>query len=81
MEALEQQVEKLQQERDEAFSQVQQRGDSAQVELLQRENQRLREERDEATSKLHPFRQLLMGTGMQAEHTGEGKTSQQMEPA
>lgn len=80
MEALEQQVEKLQQERDEAISQVNQRGDSAQVEQLQQENQRLRQERDEATNKLQAFRQLLLGTGMQAEHTGEGKTNQLMEP-
>jgi hypothetical protein len=82
MEALEQQVEKLQQERDEAIFQVNQRGDSAQVEQLQLENHRLRVERDEATNKLQAFRQLLLGTGMQQEqHTGEGKTSQQFEPA
>lgn len=74
MEALEQQVEKLQQERDEAIHQVHQRGDSAQVERLQQENHRLRKERDEATSKLQAFRQLLMGTGMQQEqHTGQDK--------
>jgi hypothetical protein len=76
MEALEQQVVKLQQERDEAIHQVNQRGDSAQVEFLQQENQRLREERDEASSKLHAFRQLLLGTGMPAQQTVEGENSQ-----
>jgi hypothetical protein len=82
MEAWEQQVEKLQQERDEALQQVNQRGNSAQVEQLQQENQRLREERDEASSKLHAFRQLLLGTGMQqAQQKVEEKPSQLMEPA
>jgi hypothetical protein len=82
MEALEKQVEKLQQERDEAISQANQRGDSAQVEQLQQENGRLKQERDEATSKLQAFRQLLLGTGMQQEQqTVEEKTSQPMEPA
>jgi hypothetical protein len=77
MEALEQQVEKLQQERDEAISQVNQNGDSDQLELLQQENQRLREERDEASSKLHAFRQLLLGNGMQQEQQHvEDKPSQ-----
>jgi len=80
MEALEQQVEKLQQERDQAIHQVQRRGDSAQLEQLQQENHRLREERDEAASKLHAFRQLLLGTGMPAQQKGEGETSQPMEP-
>jgi hypothetical protein len=81
MEALEQQVEKLQQERDEAISQVNQRGNSAQVEQLQLENHRLRQERDEASNKLQAFRQLLLGTGMQQEqHAGKGKPSQQFEP-
>jgi hypothetical protein len=82
MEALEQQVEKLQQERDEAIQQMNQRGNSTQLELLQLENQRLRQERDEASSKLQAFRQLLLGTGMQQEQQKiEGKTSQPMEPA
>ncbi len=81
MEALEQQVEKLQHERDEAISQVNQAGDSTQVKLLQQENQRLREERDEATSKLQAFRQLLLGNGMPAQQTVENKPSQRMEPA
>lgn len=77
MEALEQQVEKLQQERDEALHQVQQRGDSAQVEQLQQENHRLRQERDEAASKLQAFRQLLLATGMQQEQQPvEDKPSQ-----
>lgn len=76
MEALEQQVEKLKQERDEAIHQVNQAGNSAQLELLQQENQRLREERDEASSKLHAFRQLLLGNGMPAEQTLENKPSQ-----
>ncbi|MDX2099862.1 MAG: hypothetical protein SFW36_18965, partial [Leptolyngbyaceae cyanobacterium bins.59] len=81
MEALEQQVEKLQFERDEALSQVKQSGDSAQVEQLQLENQRLRQERDEATTKLQTFRQLLLGTGLQQEQQlVENKPSQQFEP-
>jgi hypothetical protein len=80
MEALEQQVEKLQQERDTAIAQINQSGDSAQVEQLQLENQRLTQERDEATSKLQAFRQLLLGTGMpQEQQTGQEKTSQQVE--
>jgi len=76
MEALEQQVEKLQQERDEAIHQVNHRGNSAQVELLQQENQRLREERDEASSKLHAFRQLLLGNAMPPPQPVEGENSQ-----
>ena len=77
MEVLEQQVEKLQQERDEAIHQVNQAADSAQLEQLQLENQRLREERDEATSKLQAFRQLLLGSGVhQEQHKGEGENSQ-----
>jgi hypothetical protein len=81
MEALEQQVEKLQQERDEAISQVKHAADSDQLEHFQQENQRLREERDEATSKLQAFRQLLLGNGMPAEQKVENKPSQRMEPA
>lgn len=82
MEALEQQIEKLQQERDEAIHQMNQAGDSAQLELLQQENQRLRQERDEATSKLHAFRQLLLETGTQQEQQPvEGENSKHIEPA
>lgn len=81
MEALELQVDKLQQERDEAISQVNQRGDSAQVELLQQENQRLKQERDDATNKLLAFRKLLLETGThQVEQTGQDRSSQQIEP-
>jgi hypothetical protein len=76
MEALEQQVVKLQQKRDEAISQVKQAGDSDQVELLQQENGRLQQKRDEASSKLHAFRQLLLGTGMPSEQTGEEENSE-----
>lgn len=82
MEALEQQVEQLQQERDQAIHLVQQRGHSAQVEQLQQENNRLRQERDEASSKLQAFRQLLLGTGMQQEQQPvEEKPSQLIESA
>jgi hypothetical protein len=82
MEALEQQVEKLQQERDAAIHQVKQTGESDQLELLQQENLRLREERDEANNKLHAFRQLLLGTGTHQEQQSiEEETSQQFEPA
>lgn len=82
METLDQQVEQLKQERDEAIHQVQQAGDSAQVQQLQLENQRLREERDEANSKLQTFRQLLMGTERQPEEQqAEGENTQRMETA
>ena len=82
METLEQQVKQLQQERDEALHQVQQREDSAQVELLQLENHRLKQERDEASSKLQAFRQLLLGSSInQEQQKVEEKTSQLMEPA
>jgi hypothetical protein len=77
METLEQQIEQLKQERDEASAQVKQEANSAQLELLQQENQRLRQERDEASSKLHAFRQLLLGTsGHQEQHKGEGENNQ-----
>lgn len=76
MEALEQQVEKLQQERDEAISQVQQAGNTAQVEQLQLENQRLKQECDEVNSKLQAFRQLLIGSPThQEQQPVEGKNS------
>jgi hypothetical protein len=77
MEALEHLVVKLQQERDEAIHQVNQAGDSAQLERLQQENHRLREERDQATSKLQAFRQLLLETGSHREQqTVEEEPSQ-----
>jgi hypothetical protein len=80
MEALEQQVEKLQQERDAAIAQANQAGNSAQLEILQQENHRLKQERDEASSKLQAFRQLLLGTGMPAEQSVEHQSEQQLEP-
>ena len=62
MEALEQLVETLKLERDEAIAQVRQVQVSAQGEALRLENQRLKQECDEARRKLQAFRQLLLGT-------------------
>lgn len=76
METLEQQVVKLQHERDEAIAQVNQRDDSNQLEHLQQENHRLKQEYDEASSKLLAFRQLLLETEIQAHQKGEGENSQ-----
>ncbi|MBL1178200.1 protelomerase family protein [Pantanalinema sp. GBBB05] len=82
MEALEQQVEQLKQERDEAIHQLQHQENSAQSAHLQLENQRLKQERDEATNKLQAFRNLLMGSGMhQEQQVEQHKTSQPIEPA
>ncbi len=79
MEILEQQVEKLQQERDEAIAQVKQAGGSTQVEQLQLENGRLRQERDEANSKLQAFRQLLIGSPSHQEaYPTEEKNNKQL---
>ena len=62
MEALEELVETLKLERDEAIAQVRQVQVSAQGEALRLENQRLKQECDEARRKLQAFRQLLLGT-------------------
>ncbi|HEY9747690.1 MAG TPA: protelomerase family protein [Allocoleopsis sp.] len=61
LEALEQEVNTLRQERDAALQQLNQGGASTELEQLQQENAQLKLERDQAASKLETFRQLLMG--------------------
>lgn len=61
LEALEQEVDTLRQERDAALQQLNQGGSSTELAQLQQENEQLKLERDQATSKLETFRQLLMG--------------------
>lgn len=61
LEALEQEVDTLRQERNAALQQLNQGGPSTELAQLQQENERLKLERDQATSKLETFRQLLMG--------------------
>ena len=61
IEALEQEVGTLRQERDVALQQLNQAGSSTELAQLQQENEQLKLERDQATSKLEAFRQLLMG--------------------
>jgi len=61
LEALEQEVNTLRQERDAALQQLNQGGPATELEQLQQENERLKLERDQAASKLETFRQLLMG--------------------
>lgn len=61
LEALEQEVHTLRQERDAAIAQVNQGISSPELERLQQENQRLQQERDLATNKLEAFRNLLIG--------------------
>lgn len=60
LEALEQEVGTLRQERDAAIAKVNQGNSSPQLERLQQENQRLQQERDLATNKLEAFRNLLI---------------------
>lgn len=80
IEALEQQVEQLKQERDEAISKVNPVEDRTQLQQLQQENQLLKQERDEATGKLLAFRQLLMGKEIEEnEESIEVKQNQQSE--
>lgn len=81
LEALEQLVEKLKLERDEAIAQVRQARDSAQLEDLRLENQRLRQERDEASSKLQAFRQLLLGAEAHQRQEQEQEQEQTVESA
>ncbi|MBD2327879.1 protelomerase family protein [Alkalinema sp. FACHB-956] len=81
IEALEQQVTTLQQERDAALAQVQQAGNPPQWEQLQAENHRLQQERDEAHHKLQAFRQLLLGSGIDQEATPIAAHSPTLEPA
>ncbi len=61
IEALEQEVCTLRQERDAAIAKVNQGSQSPELEGLQQENQRLQQERDLATNKLEAFRNLLIG--------------------
>ena len=61
LEALEQEVSTLRQERDAALQQLNQGAPSTELGQLQQENEQLKLERDQATSKLETFRQLLMG--------------------
>jgi hypothetical protein len=61
LEALEQEVDTLRQERDAAIKKVNQGNSSPEWERLQQENQRLQHERDLATNKLEAFRNLLIG--------------------
>nr|WP_290225262.1 protelomerase family protein [Trichocoleus desertorum] len=61
LEALEQEVHTLRQERDAAIALVNQGNSSPEWERLQQENQRLQQERDLATNKLEAFRNLLIG--------------------
>ncbi|MBD2120285.1 protelomerase family protein [Trichocoleus sp. FACHB-262] len=66
LEALEQEVSTLRQERDAALQQLNQGAPSTELGQLQQENERLKLERDQATSKLETFRQLLMGDRLTA---------------
>ncbi|HEY9908715.1 MAG TPA: protelomerase family protein, partial [Thermosynechococcaceae cyanobacterium] len=61
LQALEQEVGTLRQERDAAIAKVNQGNSSPKLERLQQENQRLQQERDLATNKLEAFRNLLIG--------------------
>lgn len=68
LEALEQEIGVLRQERDAAIARLHQGSLSAELERLQQDNQRLQEERDLANDKLEAFRNLLMGDRL--EQTG-----------
>jgi len=61
LEALEQEVNTLRQERDAAIAKVNQGSQSPELERLQQENHRLQHERDLAANKLEAFRNLLIG--------------------
>jgi hypothetical protein len=61
LEAVEQEVHTLRQERDAALQQLNQGAPSTELAQLQQENECLKIERDQATSKLETFRQLLVG--------------------
>jgi hypothetical protein len=61
LEAVEQEVHTLRQERDAALQRLNQGAPSTELAQLQQKNERLKIERDQATSKLETFRQLLVG--------------------
>jgi hypothetical protein len=67
LEALEQQVEALKQERDQAIAQANAQVADSELEQLYQENDQLRRERDQAMAKLQAFKQLLVETGAQEE--------------
>jgi hypothetical protein len=69
LEALEQEVNTLRQERDAALQQLNQGGASTELAQLQQENEHLKLERDQAASKLETFRQLLMGDRFSPTHS------------